>query len=341
MPDLNQAGSFNGSDTGGDGSGGYYMDAIAEALRATAYSWVPVVFTMGRKDTEHGLVIYRCADIAGNPPHGDGSCIIQTEGANAGGWYDHQSGRGGGPISTIKEHYNLSSDETLSFCAGVAEKYGGGSYLRKEKRFNGNGNGGAGQHYSDSQKNIANANFLLSVASQGIANTPVQTYLQQGRGIRDIPLSPDMYFYALATQPQNSRGYPTWIMRFSDPYDSGNYSGGIHRIFLADDGSRHIGADGLKPKMMLGPVDGAVIRFALPSPDGLWELARGQKARWPLCSYTACRVGLLHLPATCISSPRRCAPRGRSQGCSVSRYGPMASPAALPLRLLCATLREP
>jgi putative DNA primase/helicase len=272
--DLNLAGPFNPSGDATDGAASYDMDAISEALRATAYSWVPETFKLAVVDYEGGFKVYRCADIRGGAPHKDGSCIIQTEGPNAGDWYDHQLADGGGPISTLKEHYNLSSKETLSFCAELAEKYGGGSYLRKEKHY-GNGNGGAGP-VSHSSKNIANADFLLSVATQGIAGTPVETYLKS-RQITIVPQSPDMYFYPLATQPQNNRGYPTWIMRFADPH-TGNYSGGIHRIFLADDGSRHIGADGLKPKMMLGPVEGAVIRFALPDESGTLGIGEGPES---------------------------------------------------------------
>ncbi len=64
MPNFNDAGSFNASfaNDGGDGAASYDMDAIAEALRATAYSWVPETFKMAVVDYEHGFKVYRCAD---------------------------------------------------------------------------------------------------------------------------------------------------------------------------------------------------------------------------------------------------------------------------------------
>jgi putative DNA primase/helicase len=302
MPDLNQAGPQTDTSGVDYGAASYDMDAIAEALRATAYSWVPETFKLAVVDYEHGFKVYRCADIRGGAPHKDGSCIIQTEGPNAGDWYDHQLADGGGPISTLKEHYNLSSKETLSFCAELAERHDGGSFLRGEKKRT-NGNGGASPHSSDA--NIAKANFLLSVASQGIENTPVQTYLQ-ARGITLIPQSPDLYFYPLATQPQNNRGYPTFIMRFAHPH-SGAYSGGIHRIFLADDGTRNIKADGLKAKMMLGPVDGAVIRFALPA-DGVLGIGEGPESTlaamqlYGIPGWAAASAGNMHKLASALAT---------------------------------------
>src|ERR1700726_4277694 len=81
------------------------LDELALALASCAYRWVPETFPQGR--IVDGVM--HTANIRGAPPHKDGSCHIQMSGDNAGGWYDHSLGSGGGPISTIKEVLGLPS----------------------------------------------------------------------------------------------------------------------------------------------------------------------------------------------------------------------------------------
>jgi len=85
----------------------YDKDAIARALRATAHKWVIDLFPQGKRGREKGKAIWRVADISGRAPRNKGSCVIQLEGEDAGGWVDFEDDKRlkGGPISTIKEHF--------------------------------------------------------------------------------------------------------------------------------------------------------------------------------------------------------------------------------------------
>jgi putative DNA primase/helicase len=70
------------NDTPGSGSGGktrYDLDALANALAATAESWVPLIFPRGRISDDRTEL--RLANIKGAPPRNTGSCVISLRGS--------------------------------------------------------------------------------------------------------------------------------------------------------------------------------------------------------------------------------------------------------------------
>src|SRR5438270_11392274 len=62
--------------------------------------WVQQLFPNGRlsKDRKE----WRCANIDGDAPTHEGSCVIHLKGPHAGSWYDHSTGQGGRPLSTLQ-----------------------------------------------------------------------------------------------------------------------------------------------------------------------------------------------------------------------------------------------
>jgi hypothetical protein len=89
-----------------------------------------------------------------------------------------------------------------------------------------------------------------------IAGTLGQVYLQS-RGL-DLPDCPDLLFHGSLTDYGAKRGRPGIVAVIRDPV-TGAETGGIHRTYLADDGTAK--ADMAKAKMMRGPRPCGLIRW--------------------------------------------------------------------------------
>ena len=76
----------------------YDLDAVVAGLRATAVSWVPSHFPNGRRMGDE----LRLANIRGDKPRKQGSCVIALDGERAGDWIDFEDNQGGGPLSTLE-----------------------------------------------------------------------------------------------------------------------------------------------------------------------------------------------------------------------------------------------
>lgn len=95
------------------------LDALSAALRRTVHAWAPRLFPNGRKVDD----VLRLANIRGDAPRKNGSCVIHLKGPHAGDWFDFDGNVGGGPLSTIAETTRLEGRALLSFaaeCAGTA-----------------------------------------------------------------------------------------------------------------------------------------------------------------------------------------------------------------------------
>lgn len=95
----------------------YDLEAIVARLRDTAESWVPRYFPNGRRVGDD----WRLANINGDPPRKQGSCIITLKGPHAGDWYEHDGNTGGGPLR-VCERMPIRHDlggETPVFPMGV------------------------------------------------------------------------------------------------------------------------------------------------------------------------------------------------------------------------------
>ena len=93
----------------------YDLDAIVQRLRATAHAWVPGLFPNGRREGNE----WRLANIHGDPPRNNGSCIIALTGEHAGDWHDFDGDQGGGPLSTLSQGTRLSDRALYAHAADM------------------------------------------------------------------------------------------------------------------------------------------------------------------------------------------------------------------------------
>jgi putative DNA primase/helicase len=248
------------NDTPGSGSGGktrYDLDALANALAATAESWVPLIFPRGRISDDRTEL--RLANIKGAPPRNTGSCVISLRGERAGSFFDYdpRSGGGsGGPLATLKEATGLSGRALFDRAAELAGYRHDDSAPRWARP--------APAKPIDSTAEIAH---ILKRAKPP-AGTLVETYLSA----RKLTAPPaDLLFCDNVSDFKNGVGRPAMvaIVRGAD----GAATGGIHRTYLAYDGSTKAPVD--KPKRMLGPIQHGAVRLFPVGADGILGVAEG------------------------------------------------------------------
>src|SRR3954451_22313996 len=93
----------------------YDLDAIVAQLRATAESWVPRHFPNGRRVGDE----WRLANIRGDAPRKNGSCVIALKGEHAGDWHDFDGEQGGGPLSALEKSEGLTSRDLFAYAAEI------------------------------------------------------------------------------------------------------------------------------------------------------------------------------------------------------------------------------
>jgi hypothetical protein len=91
----------------------YDLDAIVARLRATAETWVPRQFRHGRRVGDE----WRLANIRGDAPRKNGSCVIALKGERAGDWHEFDGGEGGGPLSALEASEKLTGRELFAYAA--------------------------------------------------------------------------------------------------------------------------------------------------------------------------------------------------------------------------------
>ena len=219
----------------------YDLDAVVAGLRASAASWVPSHFRNGKRMGDE----LRLANIRGDKPRKQGSCVIALEGERAGDWIDFDDNQGGGPLSTLEHATGLTGRALIEYAAELAGsapingvKHPVAESISKEQR----------------AENTAREIELILARATPLAGTAGETYLAS-RGLR-LPETPDLLFHPDLTYWDTRTGYPALVAIVR------NAAGeriAIHRTYLAPDGSGK--ADVPKPRMMLGSVAGGTVRL--------------------------------------------------------------------------------
>jgi putative DNA primase/helicase len=93
--------------------GRYDLDELAVRLRECAADWVPDHFPRGRREGQE----WRLANISGDAPRKNGSCVIALEGEHAGDWIDFDGGEGGGPIDTLARATGRTGRDLYDYAA--------------------------------------------------------------------------------------------------------------------------------------------------------------------------------------------------------------------------------
>ena len=228
----------------------YDLDAVVAGLRATAASWVPQHFAGGRRNGDE----WRLANIRGDAPRKNGSCVITLKGEHAGDWIDFDTNDGGGPLSALEHATGLSGRALIEYAAELA----GSAPVRST----------SAPASKDRGKDARHEIELILSRCQPIAGTPAAAYLAV-RGL-DVPHAPDLLFHPDLTYWETRTGYPALVAVVR------NASGeavAIHRTYLAPDGTGK--ADVPKPRMMLGPVSRGAVRLGPIGENGVLGLAEG------------------------------------------------------------------
>jgi putative DNA primase/helicase len=233
----------------------YDLDAVVTGLRVTAASWVPSHFRNGKRMGDE----LRLANIRGDKPRKQGSCVIALEGERAGDWIDFDDNQGGGPLSTLEHATGLTGRTLIEYAAELAGstpidgvKHPVAESVSKEQR----------------AENATREIELILARATALAGTAGETYLAN-RELR-LPDTVDLLFHPDLTYWDTRTGYPALIAIVR------NAAGeriAIHRTYVAPDGSGK--ADVPKSRMMLGSVAGGTVRLGAIGEHGLVGLGEG------------------------------------------------------------------
>ncbi len=219
------------------------MDLIVRRLRDTAESWVPRLFPNGRRAGDE----WRLANIHGDAPRKNGSCVITLKGPHAGDWHEFDGDQGGGPVNTISKASGLDGAALIMEAAEIAGVPPGAPERRAPpavplvaKR--------------DAAQEIAH---IMSGAVP-VAGTPVERYLA-GRGLA-VPEGADLSFHPDLTHWDQKAGFPAMLGLVRDR--AGEVIG-LHRTYLQEEADGGVSkAPITKPRMMLGRLAGCAVRLA-------------------------------------------------------------------------------
>ena len=245
----------------------YDLDVIVARLRETAEHWVPQDFPNGRRNGDE----WRLANIRGDAPRKNGSCVITLKGDHAGDWIDFDGGQGGGPLNTLEQRTGLSGRDLFAHAADMTGWTDTSPSRREPAR--------APTSNRDPASEIS---FILSHAKP-IKDSPVADFLV-GRGLA-IPDGADIKFHADLTHWETKTGFPALIAIVRDHAGT---TVAIHRTYLhVDETSNTVTkADVAKPRMMLGKVAGGAVRLSEIGADGVLGLCEGIETG--LAVMTAC-----------------------------------------------------
>ena len=228
----------------------YDLDAIVARLRATAEHWVPRHFPNGRRVGDE----WRLANIRGDAPRKNGSCVIALTGEHAGDWIDFDGGEGGGPINTLEHATRRSGRELIGYAADLTRA---GPQLKRSVT-------------KPSSKQADQAREIDHILSKAvvIAGTLGERYFAS-RGL-SAPNCTDLLFHPDLTHWESRRGFPGLVAVVRD--GTGNRIA-LHRTYLADDGSAKAPVD--NPRKMLASIAGGAVRLANLTDDHVVGLAEG------------------------------------------------------------------
>ena len=227
----------------------YDLNVIVARLRASAASWVPRYFPRGKKQGHE----WRLANIKGDPPRKQGSCVITLQGPHAGDWFDHDGCHGGGPINTIEMATGLSGQELFALAAMEAGWSGDCLATASPRRSS-----------ASKETPTREIDFILTHA-RPLCDTTAARYLLS-RGL-DVPATTNLLFHPDLTHWKTKRGIEAMIGVVRDA--NGGVTG-LHRTYLEE-------TDGAfkKTRMMLGSVAGGAVRLGVIGDKGVIGLCEG------------------------------------------------------------------
>ena len=241
----------------------YDLDEIVRRLRETAEHWVPQLFSNGRRNGDE----WRLANIGGDAPRKNGSCVIARKGPHAGDWIDFDTGEGGGPLRVLEQTTGLSGRALFDYAAALV----GTAPVRTAAPAPPKDGAGSASGTAPEMRSKENARREIEIVIKGcraLDDSPAETYLA-ARGLA-VPDTPELRFHPDLTHWETRTGYPGLVAFVRN---AGGRVIGIHRTYLAPDGAAK--ADLPSPRMMLGPVAGGAVRLAPFGENAALGIAEG------------------------------------------------------------------
>ncbi len=202
-----------------DGAGLYDLDEIAALLRKRASEWVPQHFPGGRRE---GME-WRLANIDGDPPRKNGSCVISLVGEHAGDWIEFDGGGGGGPIDALAKATGLGGRALFAYAAKLVGIEPIATTAKPRKT--------ATKHRSSRNNYEGEIDAIMS-ATTPIAGTVGEKYLKARR--LDNPGSTDLLFHPDLAHWESRSSHPAMVAIIRG--QTGERMA-IHRTWLSADGS--------------------------------------------------------------------------------------------------------
>jgi putative DNA primase/helicase len=244
----------------------YDLADLSQRLAERAAEWVPAYFPRGiiSKDRRE----LRLANISGDGPRKEGSCVVGLRGEHAGDNWDFQTEKGGGPLDTLSHATGLFGRQLF---AKAAEIVGGGRPKERPPASKPNGHA----------KSVAAEHILLATSIWDSTQDPRGTLTETNLAFRGVPLPPteDLRHCEFCTDYAAKIARPAMIARVRRA-DTGEPTGGIHRTYLLEDGRPAKEAMGGKHKMALGPtqLEGGVVQLSpMTADDRRWPAWRGRR----------------------------------------------------------------
>jgi putative DNA primase/helicase len=248
------------------------LDDLKRRLADRAAEIYPRLFPHGRISNDRREL--RMANIHGDAPRGEGSCIIELCGRYAGCIRDWSTDERGDQLDAIGYATGLEGRALFEYAARLV---GDATPAIAKRKVNGHANG----HDKAAVEEIKTALMVEDIKARCVppAGTKGETYFQ-ARGL-DLPETEDVWFHPDLTEWTGSNvGYswPGIVSIIRNPV-TGEETGGIHRIFLAHDGSGKAPIE--KPKRCLGPSRRVSSSWQRWPRTARWASQKGSSRHWP------------------------------------------------------------
>ena len=259
MPD----GSFNGIDLNGAEEQRpdlalHDLDDLKRRLADRAAEIYPRLFRHSRITADRREL--RMANVHGDAPHGEGSCVVELYGEYAGCIRDWSTDERDDQLDAIGYATGLKGHALFEYVANLV----GATPVKPNGGVNGHANGHA---KPDRQHEVAD----ILRRCQPLAGSKGERYLVEGRGVGLPQNTDDVQYHDNLTDWAEKRGRPAIVSKIRHAV-TGKPTGGIHRLYLSEDGLAK--ADMPQAKMTLGPSTG-VIMLAPLGEDGSLGIGEG------------------------------------------------------------------